>query len=53
VLRRIFRPKINERVGGWRKLHNEALHMFYLLDLRENDGEVWTVLIWLRIGTSG
>jgi hypothetical protein len=26
VLRRIFGPK---RVGGWRKLHNEELHILY------------------------
>jgi hypothetical protein len=28
VLRRIFGPKRNEVVGGWRKLHNEELHNF-------------------------
>jgi hypothetical protein len=26
VLRRIFGPKRDEVVGGWRKLHNEELH---------------------------
>jgi hypothetical protein len=26
VLRRIFGPKREEVVGGWRKLHNEELH---------------------------
>jgi hypothetical protein len=26
VLRRIFGPKRNKMVGGWRKLHNEELH---------------------------
>jgi hypothetical protein len=26
VLRRIFGPKRNEVMGGWRKLHNEKLH---------------------------
>jgi hypothetical protein len=26
VLRRIFGPKRDEVTGGWRKLHNEALH---------------------------
>jgi hypothetical protein len=26
VLRRIFGPKRNEVIGGWRKLHNEKLH---------------------------
>jgi hypothetical protein len=29
VLRRIFRPKRNEVTGGWRKLHNEELHILY------------------------
>jgi hypothetical protein len=26
VLRRIFGPKREEVIGGWRKLHNEELH---------------------------
>jgi hypothetical protein len=26
VLRGIFRPKRDETIGGWRKLHNEELH---------------------------
>jgi hypothetical protein len=29
VLRRIFGPKRDEVMGGWRKLHNEALHNLY------------------------
>jgi hypothetical protein len=29
VLRRIFGPKRDEVMGGWRKLHNEELHKFY------------------------
>jgi hypothetical protein len=29
VLRRIFRPKRKEVVGGWRRLHNEELHDLY------------------------
>jgi hypothetical protein len=29
VLRRIFSPKREEVVGGWRRLHNEELHNFY------------------------
>jgi hypothetical protein len=29
VLRRIFRPKKDEMIGGWRKLHNEELHKLY------------------------
>jgi hypothetical protein len=28
VLRRIFGPKREEVVGGWRRLHNEELHNF-------------------------
>jgi hypothetical protein len=31
VLRRIFGPKKDEIVGGWRKLHNEELHNLYSL----------------------
>jgi hypothetical protein len=29
MLRRIFGPKRDEVIGGWRKLHNEELHNFY------------------------
>jgi hypothetical protein len=29
VLRRIFGPKRDEVIGGWRKLHNEELHGLY------------------------
>jgi hypothetical protein len=29
VLRRIFGPKRDEVMGGWRKLHNEGLHDLY------------------------
>jgi hypothetical protein len=29
VLRRIFRSKRAEVMGGWRKLHNEELHNLY------------------------
>jgi hypothetical protein len=29
VLRGIFRPKKDKKVGGWRQLHNEELHNFY------------------------
>jgi hypothetical protein len=29
VLRRIFGPKSEEVVGGWRRLHNEELHNLY------------------------
>jgi hypothetical protein len=31
VVRRIFRPKMDEVTGGWRKLHNEELHNLYSL----------------------
>jgi hypothetical protein len=27
--RRIFEPKREEVIGGWRKLHNEELHNVY------------------------
>jgi hypothetical protein len=33
VLREIFGPKRVEVTGGWRKLHNEKLYMFYLLQM--------------------
>jgi hypothetical protein len=29
VLRNIFGPKIDEVIGGWRKLHNEEHHNLY------------------------
>jgi hypothetical protein len=29
VLRRIFGPKGNDVIGGWRKLHNKELHNLY------------------------
>jgi hypothetical protein len=29
VLKRIFRPKRDEVIGGWRKLHNEEFHNLY------------------------
>jgi hypothetical protein len=29
VLRRIFGPKKDEVIGGWRKLNNEKLHNLY------------------------
>jgi hypothetical protein len=29
VLRRIFGPKRDEIIGGWRELHNEELHNLY------------------------
>jgi hypothetical protein len=29
VLRRVFRLKMNEVMGGWRKLHNKELHDLY------------------------
>jgi hypothetical protein len=29
VLRRLFEPKRDEVIGGWRKLHNEELHGLY------------------------
>jgi hypothetical protein len=29
MLRRIFRPKRDEIIGGWRKMNNEQLHKLY------------------------
>jgi hypothetical protein len=31
VLRRVFGPKREEMVGGWRRLHSEDLHNLYIL----------------------
>jgi hypothetical protein len=31
VLRRIFGPKRDKVIGGWRKLHDEELHNLYSL----------------------
>jgi hypothetical protein len=31
MLRRIFRPKRDEVIGGWRKLHNEEPHNLQFL----------------------
>jgi hypothetical protein len=31
VLRRIFRPKRDEVIGGWRKVHNEEIHNLYCI----------------------
>jgi len=30
VLRRIFGPKMEEVVGGWKRLYNEELHTYLL-----------------------
>jgi hypothetical protein len=35
LLRRIFDPKREEVVGGWRRLYNEELHNLYLRDAYE------------------
>jgi hypothetical protein len=29
VLMKIFGPRMDEVTGGWRKLHNEELHIVY------------------------
>jgi hypothetical protein len=34
VLRKIFEPKRDELTGGWRELHNEELHNWYLPPIR-------------------
>jgi hypothetical protein len=40
VLRRIFGPKRDEMIGGWRKLHNEELHKLItrIMKSRGRDG---------------
>jgi hypothetical protein len=37
VLRRIFGPKRDEVMGGWRKLHYEELHNLYSYDQVKED----------------
>jgi hypothetical protein len=34
VLRRMFGPKRDEIIGGWKKLHNEELYNFYFPPVR-------------------
>jgi hypothetical protein len=54
VLRRIFGPKREEVVGGWRRLHNEELHDLYtsLSIIRVINSRrmrlVWHVCMWER-----
>jgi hypothetical protein len=38
MLRRIFGPKREEVVGGWRTLHNEELHNLYASPNERCDG---------------
>jgi len=33
VLKRIYGPKREEAVGGWRRLYNEELHNLYALPI--------------------
>jgi hypothetical protein len=37
VLRRIFGPKREEVAGGWRRLHNEELHILYFTKYYSGD----------------
>jgi hypothetical protein len=36
MLRRIFGPKRDEVMGGWRKLHNEELHSFCRVTINDS-----------------
>jgi hypothetical protein len=47
VLRRIFGPKREEVVGGWRRLHNEQLHNLYASQ------NIIRVIISSRMGWEG
>jgi hypothetical protein len=46
ALRRIFGPKRDEVIGGWRKLHNEELHTLYsspsIIRITKSKGMRWT-----------
>jgi hypothetical protein len=46
ALRKIFGPKRDEETGGWRKLHNEELHILYFLSsifrMIKGRGMTWT-----------
>jgi hypothetical protein len=33
VLKRVFRPKVKEVTGGWRKLHMDLLNLYSSLDI--------------------
>jgi hypothetical protein len=39
VLRKIFRPKRKEVTREWRRLHNEGLHVLYLLLTKYYSGD--------------
>jgi hypothetical protein len=41
VLRRIFGPKRDEVMGGWRKLHNEELHDLDIIRTIESRRMIW------------
>jgi hypothetical protein len=49
MFRRIFGPKRDETIGGWRKLHNEELHNLYtspntrIIRIMKSRGMRWTV----------
>jgi hypothetical protein len=46
-VRIIFRPKRDEVVGDWRRLHNEELHNLY------NSPNVTRVMEWIRMRQAG
>jgi hypothetical protein len=41
VLRRIFGPKRDEVIGGWRKLHNGELHNLYSIRMMKSRRMRW------------
>jgi hypothetical protein len=56
VLRRIFGPKRDEVTGGWRRLHNEELHISYfstsIIRVTKSRRVRWTGNV-ARMGLSG
>jgi hypothetical protein len=56
ALRRIFGPKRDEIVGGWRKLHNEELHNLYsspsIIRMIKSRSTIWAEYV-ARMGRRG
>jgi hypothetical protein len=53
VLRRIFGPKRDEWIGGWRKLHNKELHKLYpspsIIRMNKSRRMRWGRMDWIDL----